>query len=72
MLGALRDDYAGRLNIVYLDNRKHGLLGMRYQVRTIPTLVLCDKAGKEVLRHAGPLAQEGIEARLSKIGIKKP
>lgn len=72
MLEALRDEYADRLNIVYLDNRTHGLLGLRYQVRSIPTLVFCDKAGNEVLRHAGPLPQEGIEARLSKIGIRKP
>jgi thioredoxin 1 len=72
VLEALRDEHAGRLNVVYLDNRKHGVLGLRYQVRTIPTLVFCDKAGTEVLRYAGPLPQEGIEARLTKIGIREP
>ena len=71
VLEALRDDYAGRLNVVYLDNREHRLLGMRYHVRSIPTLIFCDKAGKEVLRYAGQLPRAGIEARLAKIGMSQ-
>ena len=72
VLEALRDDYAGRLNVVYLDVRQHRLLAMRYHVRSIPTLIFYEKRGKEVHRHTGQLPAAGIEASLAKIGVKRP
>ena len=70
VLEALRDEYAGRLNVVYLDIRQHRLLAMRHHVRSIPTLVFYDKKGKEIQRHTGQLPRAGIAAKLAEIGVR--
>ena len=70
VLEALRDEYAGRLNVVYLDVRQHRILAMRYHVRSIPTLVFCDKKGKEVQRHPGQLSERRIGKRLRELGMR--
>ena len=71
MWESLRDEYGGRLNVVYLLERDHPLLGMRYQVRSIPTLLFFDKAGKEVRRHQGMLPAEEIRKKLAELGVRQ-
>jgi len=70
MVESIRDGYAKRLNVVYLEARERRLLAMRYHVRSIPTLIFYDKTGKEGHRHTGQLPMAGIEASLAKIGVK--
>jgi len=59
-----------KLNMIYLEAKQEQILATRYQVRSIPTQIFFDKAGREVYRHVGFFSVEDIEKQLSKIGIQ--
>jgi len=69
ILAKLQKDYAGRAAIVFIDVWQDGNQAERFGIRSIPTQVFFDKNGKEVYRHEGFLAEEGIVAKLKEIGV---
>ena len=70
ILAALKEKYAGRVNIVFVHARQETVLAMRYRIRSIPTQIFYDKAGKEVFRHTGYFSQRDIESKLHEMGVQ--
>lgn len=71
ILEELKEEYAGVLNVEFINVRKNQILGARYRISSIPVQVFFDKDGSEVYRHTGFLARDQILAELSKIGVIK-
>lgn len=69
ILDELRSDYAGELTIEFADIWKNPDLGDKYGVRSIPTQIIYDAEGDELLRHTGFWAKEDIDAKLKELGI---
>lgn len=66
----LKVDYAGIVDVVFVDVWKDTNAGKPYKIRLIPTQVFFDAAGKEVFRHEGFYSREEIEkVFLEKFGI---
>jgi len=53
ILADLRKEYAGKLQVDFVDVWEHPEQGDKYGVRQIPTQVIYDSSGKEVFRHIG-------------------
>ena len=71
ILEELKKDYAGIIDIVFVDVWKDPNAAKPYKIRLIPTQVFYDKAGKEVFRHEGFFSREEIEkVFLEKLGVK--
>ena len=61
ILVEMRADYAGLVDVAFIDVWKDPDAGRPYNLRLIPTQVFLDRAGKEVFRHEGFFAREDIE-----------
>jgi thioredoxin 1 len=57
----LKRDYAGLVEIVFVDVWKEPNAGKPYRIRLIPTQIFYTAAGKEVFRHEGFFSREDIE-----------
>jgi thioredoxin 1 len=68
ILVELRNDYAGRATIEFIDVWKDPGAGETYGVRLIPTQIFLDRDGKEVWRHEGFLPKAEIIAKLKELG----
>jgi thioredoxin len=64
-LDALAREYAGRLKVAKLDVDSNQATSMRYNVRSIPTLMFF-KDGKHVDTLVGALPRPALEARIVK------
>ena len=64
LLDELADEWAGRLRIVKVDVEKSPSLADRFDIRTIPTLVLFE-AGDEILRIIGKARRTDIEPHIA-------
>lgn len=62
ILEALQQKHAGTLNVVFVNVGDEAILGARYGIRSVPTQVFFDKAGKEISRNQG-VADEGDLAK---------
>ncbi len=62
IIEALKKDYAGIVDVVFVDVWKDPDGGKPYKIRLIPTQVFFDREGKEVFRHEGFFSREEIEA----------
>ncbi len=65
----LRETYANKIEVIFIDVRRENKTGRRFGVNMIPTQVFLDKAGKEVHRHIGFYSYEEIVPVLKKAGI---
>ncbi|MCC7293321.1 MAG: thioredoxin family protein [Phycisphaerales bacterium] len=70
ILVELRQEYAGRATIEFVDVWKDPGAGEPYGVRMIPTQVFFDRDGKEVWRHEGFLPKTEIVAKLKELGAE--
>jgi len=61
ILEEMKKDYAGVVDVVFVDVWKDPKAGKPYKIRVIPTQVFYDKTGKEVFRHEGFFSREEIE-----------
>lgn len=61
IIDALREEYRGRVEVVFIDARKDPDAGKPYALRLIPTQVFFDAEGNEVFRHEGFFSREEIE-----------
>jgi len=69
ILEELRREYAGRLEIVFIDVWKDPGAGRAYGVYSIPTQIFYDATGRELLRHPGFISKADILARWKELGI---
>jgi thioredoxin 1 len=65
----LRTDYAGKLEVIFIDVKKNKDAIEIYDVFFQPTQVFLDKDGKEFHRHYGFYAYEKIAPVLKKHGL---
>jgi len=70
LLKELKQDYAGKLDVEFIDVWKNPTEGRKYGIRAIPTQIFYDTEGKEFYRHVGFFSREDILAVFSKRGIK--
>lgn len=70
ILEEMKKDYAGVVDVVFVDVWKDPKAGKPYKIRLIPTQVFYDSTGTEVFRHEGFFPREEIEkVFLEKMGV---
>jgi thioredoxin 1 len=69
VLEDLAEKQRGRLNVLIVEVYDHEDLTDQYLVKIIPTQILFDSKGKELVRHEGYWAPEDIAEQLKKVGI---
>ncbi len=65
----LRKEYAGALEVEFVDVWKYPDEARKYRVRAIPTQIFYDASGKERARHLGFISKEDILAKFKELGI---
>ncbi|MFO8007682.1 MAG: thioredoxin domain-containing protein [Candidatus Brocadiia bacterium] len=72
ILDALKEEYAGRAEILIIDVDEYPAVTQRVGIRAIPTQIFYDSQGKEVYRHQGFMSREAIVAKLTDMGVERP
>jgi len=71
ILEELRKEYAGRLDVEFIDVWKDPEAGSLYTFKAIPTQILYDSEGNEVWRHLGFISKEDlVKIFAEKVGVK--
>jgi thioredoxin 1 len=69
VLAELRQEYAGKLQVDFIDVWKDPSAGEPYGIQTIPTQILYDANGTERFRHSGFYPKDEILAKFHELGI---
>jgi len=69
ILEGLKREYAGRMDVQFIDVWKDPAPGRRYKIRLIPTQIFFDASGKELFRHEGFFGKEDILAKWKELGV---
>lgn len=70
ILDELKTEYAGRLQVDFLDLSINTDFAGQYGVRVIPTQIFYDASGKELFRHEGFFSKEDILAKWKELGVE--
>ena len=70
ILEELKKEYAGSLDVVFVDAWKKPEEANKYRVRMIPTQIFYDASGKELYRHAGFMSKEDILKKLEELNVQ--
>lgn len=70
ILEQLKQEYAGKLDVEFIDVWKNPEAGRQYGIHVIPTQIFYDTDGKEFNRHVGYISKEDILAVFQQKGIK--
>lgn len=70
VLADLSKEYAGQLDVVFIDVWKTRGEGERYGIRVIPTQIFYSAEGKELFRHEGFYAKKDILANWKALGVE--
>lgn len=68
ILEELRQEYAGRLRVDFVDAWKFPDQADAFQVSIIPTQIFMDASGRELRRHVGFISKEDILATWRSLG----
>jgi thioredoxin 1 len=69
ILEELKNEYAGRLKVVFIDVWKNPDSGKKYGIKVIPTQIFYDASGKERFRHEGFFSKDDILAKWKEFGV---
>ncbi len=69
ILEELKKDYAGRLQVEFIDVNATPEAAAPYHIQLIPTQIFFDAAGHEQFRHQGFISKEDILAKWKALGI---
>lgn len=69
ILKAMKEEYAGRMVVEFIDVWKNPDAGKEYKIQVIPTQIFYDPSGKELYRHKGFMSREDILSRWKKLGF---
>ena len=69
VLEELKKEYAGKLEVEFIDVWKNPDAGKQYDIEIIPTQIFFDAGGKELFRHVGFFAKEDILAKWKELGV---
>jgi thioredoxin 1 len=70
ILDELREEYAGRMDVTFIDVRKYREEAEVYRVRMIPTQIFYDAEGNELYRRSGFIGKDDILATWRKLGYE--
>jgi thioredoxin 1 len=70
ILEELKEEYAGSLEVVFIDVWQDPSAGEKYGIQLIPTQIFYDRSGRELFRHEGFFAKEEILAKWKELGIE--
>jgi thioredoxin 1 len=68
ILDALRNDFAGRFDVVFVDVWKDRQAAVSHKIWVIPTQIFFDEDGNELFRHEGFFSRADILATWSEVG----
>jgi thioredoxin 1 len=69
VLEELQKEYAGRLDVSFIDVRKIPDAASHFKIRVIPTQIFYDPNGQEQYRHEGFLSKQDILAKWKELGV---
>lgn len=69
ILEELKQEYAGRADIIFIDVWKDPPQARKYGIRAIPTQIFFDAQGNEVFRHTGFMDKQRIVDVLTRLGV---
>ena len=69
ILKELKTEYAGRMDVQFIDVWKDPAPGRQYKIQLIPTQIFFDASGKELFRHEGFFGKEDILAKWRELGV---
>ena len=69
VLEELKKEYAGRMNVEFIDVWVNPDAGKPYGIEVIPTQIFFNAEGKELFRHVGFFAKEDILAKWKELGV---
>ncbi|MFO7898678.1 MAG: thioredoxin family protein, partial [Planctomycetota bacterium] len=70
LLNAVRGKWDEALSIVYIDAASDPVLAARYNVRTVPTLIVYDKQGEETARWNRVVGLDVLAEEFKEAGIE--
>ena len=70
ILDELKKDFAGRMDVEFIDVWKNEGAGKQFGVEMIPTQIFFDASGKELFRHTGFFSREDILAKWKELGME--
>lgn len=69
ILDELKREYAGVLDVQFIDVWENPTAGQKYRIHAIPTQIFYDASGRELYRHMGFMSKEQILNAFKKLGI---
>jgi len=69
ILKELKKEYAGRMEVQFIDVWKNPSEAKAYKIKLIPTQLFFDASGKERFRHVGFYGKEDILAKWKELGV---
>ncbi|PAW78073.1 MAG: hypothetical protein B9S32_09305 [Verrucomicrobia bacterium Tous-C9LFEB] len=69
ILESLKTEYAGRMNVEFIDVWINPDAGKQYGIQIIPTQIFYDAKGKELFRHEGFYAKGDILKKWKEMGV---
>jgi thioredoxin 1 len=69
ILEELKKEYAGKMQVDFIDVWKDETAGDKYAIKGIPTQIFFDASGKELYRHEGFMPKEDILAKCKELGF---
>lgn len=69
ILEELKKEYAGRMQVDFIDVWLNPDAGKSYGVKAIPTQIFLDAQGKELFRHVGFFAKADILKKWQELGV---
>ena len=69
ILEDLKKEYAGKMNVEFIDVWKNPDAGKAYGIEMIPTQIFYDAGGKELFRHVGFFGKEDILGKWKELGV---
>jgi thioredoxin 1 len=69
ILEELKEEYAGKMDVQFIDVWKNPDAGRKYGINLIPTQIFFDARGNERFRHEGFLGKDDILAKWKELGV---
>jgi thioredoxin 1 len=69
ILEELKAEYAGLLEVEFIDVWKDSGAGRKYGIQTIPTQIFYDASGNELFRHEGLFEKDEILTKWKELGL---
>ena len=70
ILAELKKDFAGRLEVGFIDVWKNKDAAEKHGIKIIPTQIFFDATGKERFRHEGFFSKDDILAKWKELGVE--